>query len=142
VRPSSSAKKIAETEAVEIRLYSIIYDAINDVKDAMEGMLAPAEEEVIVGNVQIRDIFKISKVGTVAGCMVIDGVIKRANNIRVIRDGIVVYSGEMGQLKRFKDDVQEVKSGYECGLSIKGFNDLEEGDVVESYEVREIKRKL
>jgi translation initiation factor IF-2 len=142
VRPSMSAKDLAATEDVEIRLYSVIYDAINDVKDAMEGMLAPEEEEVIVGNVQIREIFKISKVGTVAGCMVIDGVIKRANDIRVIRDGIVVYSGEIGQLKRFKEDVQEVKKGFECGLSIKSFNDLKEGDVVESYEIREIKRTL
>ncbi len=142
VRPSTGAKTLAENEDVEVRLYSIIYDAINDVKDAMEGMLAPDEEEVIVGNVEVRDIFKISKVGTVAGCMVIDGIIKRANNIRLIRDGIVLYSGEIGQLKRFKEDVQEVKNGYECGLSIKGFNDLKEGDVVESYEVREIKRTL
>ena len=142
VRPSAGAKNLAETEDVEIRLYSVIYDAINDVKDAMEGMLAPEEEEVIVGNVEIRDIFKISKVGTVAGCMVIDGVIKRSNDIRIIRDGIVVYSGEIGQLKRFKEDVQEVKNGYECGLSIKNFNDLKVGDVVESYEIREIKRTL
>lgn len=142
VRPSAGAKSLAENEDVEIRLYSVIYDAINDVKDAMEGMLAPEEEEVIVGNVEIRDIFKISKVGTVAGCMVTDGVIKRANDIRIIRDGIVVYSGEIGQLKRFKEDVQEVKNGYECGLSIKNFNDLKVGDVVESYEVREIKRTL
>ena len=142
VRPSAGAKKIAETEAVEIRLYSIIYDAINDIKDAMEGMLDPDTEEVIVGNVEIRDIFKISKVGTVAGCMVTDGTIKRANPIRIIRDGIVVYEGEMGQLKRFKDDVQEVKSGYECGLSIKNFNDIKVGDVVESYEQREVKRTL
>ena len=142
VRPSAGAKNLAENEDVEIRLYSVIYDAINDVKDAMEGMLAPDEEEVIVGNVEIRDIFKISKVGTVAGCMVIDGVIKRSNDIRIIRDGIVVYSGEIGQLKRFKEDVQEVKNGYECGLSIKNFNDLKVGDVVESYEIREIKRTL
>jgi len=142
VRPSTGAKTIAENEDVEVRLYSIIYDAINDVKDAMEGMLAPDEEEIIVGNVEIRDIFKITKVGTVAGCMVLDGIIKRANNIRLIRDGIVLYSGEIGQLKRFKEDVQEVKNGYECGLSIKGFNDLKEGDVVESYEIREIKRTL
>ncbi|MEN8249797.1 MAG: translation initiation factor IF-2, partial [Bacteroidota bacterium] len=142
VRPSAGAKALAENEDVEIRLYSVIYDAINDVKDAMEGMLAPEEEEVIVGNVDIRDIFKISKVGTVAGCMVTDGIIKRANNIRIIREGIVVYTGEIGQLKRFKEDVQEVKNGYECGLSIKSFNDLKVGDVVESYEIREIKRTL
>ncbi len=142
VRPSTGAKKIAETEAVEIRLYSIIYDAINDIKDAMEGMLDPDSEEVIVGNVEVRETFKITKVGTVAGCMVTDGYIKRNNPIRLIRDGIVVYEGEMGQLKRFKDDVQEVKSGFECGLSIKNFNDIKVGDVVESYEVREVKRTL
>jgi translation initiation factor IF-2 len=142
VRPSSSAKKLAEQEEIEIRLYSIIYDAINDVKDAMEGMLDPEVEEVIVGNVEVRDVFKISKVGTVAGCMVIDGYIKRNNPIRLIRDGIVVYSGEMGQLKRFKEDVQEVKNGYECGISIKNFNDIKEGDVIESYEERETKRTL
>ncbi len=142
VRPSPAAKRIAENEAVEIRLYSIIYDAINDIKDAMEGMLDPDTEEIIVGNVEIRETFKITKVGTVAGCMVKDGYIKRNNPIRLIREGIVVYEGEMGQLKRFKDDVQEVKNGYECGLSIKNFNDIKVGDVVESYETREVKRKL
>jgi len=142
VRPSGSAKRIAENEEIEIRLYSVIYDAINDVKDAMEGMLDPDVEEVIVGNVEVRDVFKISKVGTVAGCMVTDGYIKKNNPIRLIRDGIVVYSGEMGQLKRFKDDVTEVKNGYECGISIKNFNDIKEGDVIESYEEREVKRTL
>ncbi len=142
VRPSPAAKKIADNEAVEIRLYSIIYDAINDIKDAMEGMLDPDTEEIIVGNVEIREVFKITKVGTVAGCMVKDGYIKRNNPIRLIRDGIVVYEGEMGQLKRFKDDVQEVKKGFECGLSIKNFNDIKVDDVVESYETREVKRKL
>lgn len=142
VRPSGAAKKIADTEAVEIRLYSIIYDAINDIKDAMEGMLDPDTEEIIVGNVEVREVFKITKVGTVAGCMVKDGYIKRNNPIRLIRDGIVVYEGEMGQLKRFKDDVQEVKNGYECGLSIKNFDDIKVDDVVESYETREVKRKL
>ncbi|MEM9856357.1 MAG: translation initiation factor IF-2 [Bacteroidota bacterium] len=142
VRPSASAKKTAENEEIEIRLYSIIYDAINDVKDAMEGMLDPEVEEVIVGNVEVREVFKISKIGTVAGCMVTDGYIKRNNPIRLIRDGIVVYSGEMGQLKRFKEDVNEVKNGYECGISIKNFNDIKEGDVVESYEERESKRTL
>lgn len=142
VRPSTSAKRIAENEEIEIRLYSVIYDAINDVKDAMEGMLDPDVEEVIVGNVEVRDVFKISKVGTVAGCMVTDGYIKKNNPIRLIRDGIVVYSGEMGQLKRFKDDVMEVKNGYECGISIKNFNDIKEGDVIESYEEREVKRTL
>ncbi|MDH5604920.1 MAG: translation initiation factor IF-2, partial [Cyclobacteriaceae bacterium] len=142
VRPSTPAKKIAEAEEIEIRLYSIIYDAINDVKDAMEGMLDPAVEEVIQGNLEVREVFRISKVGTVAGCMVTDGVVKKNSPIRLIRDGIVIYSGEMSQLKRFKDDVSEVKSGYECGISIRGFNDIKESDVVESYTEREVKRKL
>ena len=142
VRPSAGAKRLAEQEEIEIRLYSVIYDAINDVKDAMEGMLAPTEQEVITGNVEVRDVFKISKIGTVAGCMVTDGSIKRANQIRLIRDGIVVYAGDLNQLKRFKDDVQEVKSGYECGISIKNFNDIKVGDVIEAYEIQEIKRTL
>jgi translation initiation factor IF-2 len=142
VRPSASARKLAEQEEIEIRLYSIIYDAINDVKDAMEGMLAPDVEEVITGNIEVREIFKISKVGTVAGCMVTDGLVKRNNQIRLVRDGIVVYTGEINQLKRFKEDVNEVKQGYECGLSIKNFNDIKVGDVVEGFEQREIKRTL
>jgi len=142
VRPSQGARKIAEKEEIEIRLYSIIYDAINDVKDAMEGMLAPTVEEIITGNIEVRDVFKISKVGTVAGCYVTDGYVKRNNRIRLIRDGIVVYNGEINQLKRFKDDVNEVKSGYECGLSIHNFNDIKVGDVIEGYEEREIKRTL
>ncbi len=142
VRPSLGAKKIAEAEQIEIRLYSIIYKAIEEMKDALEGLLEPDVEEVIVGNVQIRETFKISKIGTVAGCYVTDGYIKRSSTIRIIRDGIVVYSGEIGALKRFKDDVSEVKFGYECGLSIKNFNDLLVDDVIEVYEEREIKRKL
>ena len=142
VRPSNAAKRLAENEEIEIRLYSVIYDAINDVKDAMEGMLDPKVEEVIVGNVEVREVFKISKVGTVAGCMVTDGYIKKNNPIRLIRDGIVIYSGDLGQLKRFKDDVAEVKNGYECGISIKSFNDIKVGDVIESYEERETKRTL
>lgn len=142
VRPSPGARKLADNEEIEIRLYSVIYDAINEIKDAMEGMLAPEFEEIIVGNVEIREIFKITRVGTIAGCMVTDGLIKRKNAIRLIRDGIVTYSGEIGQLKRFKEDVQEVKSGYECGISIKNFNDIKVGDVVESYEQKEIKRTL
>ena len=142
VRPSSNAKKIAENEQVQIKLYSIIYDAINEIRDAMEGMLSPEIKEEIVGNVEIREIFKISKIGTVAGCYVTDGMVKRNNPIRLIRDGIVKYEGEIGALKRFKDDVNEVKSGYECGLSIKNFNDIKVGDVVESYEIVELKRTL
>lgn len=142
VRPSSSARKLAEQEEIEIRLYSVIYDAINEVKDAMEGLLAPSVEEVITGNVEVREVFKISKVGAVAGCMVTEGLIKRNNQIRLVRDGIVIYTGEINQLKRFKEDVNEVKSGYECGLSIKNYNDLKVGDVIESFEVKEVKRKL
>src|SRR5690606_28471976 len=142
VRPSSSARKLAENEEIEIRLYSIIYDAINDVKAAMEGMLAPEQQEVIVGNAEVREVFKITKVGTVAGCMVTDGYIKRNNPIRLIRDGIVVYAGKLNSLKRFKDDVGEVKSGYDCGMGIESFNDIKVGDVIESYEMREVKRTL
>jgi translation initiation factor IF-2 len=140
VRPSGSARKLAENEEIEIRLYSIIYDAINDVKAAMEGMLEKELEEVIVGNAEVRNVFKISKVGTIAGCMVTDGYIKRNNPIRLIRDGIVVYSGKLGSLKRHKDDAGEVKSGFDCGIGIENFNDIKEGDVIESYEMREVKK--
>jgi translation initiation factor IF-2 len=142
VRPSTAAKRVAENEEIEIRLYSIIYDAINDVKAAMEGMLAPETEEVIVGNAEIREVFKISKIGTIAGCMVTDGYIKRANPIRLIRDGIVIYAGKLGSLKRHKDDASEVRSGFDCGIGIDGFNDMQVGDVIESYENREVKRTL
>ncbi|MEQ9229723.1 MAG: translation initiation factor IF-2, partial [Cyclobacteriaceae bacterium] len=142
VRPSSNAKKIAETEEIEIRLYSIIYDAINELKDAMEGLLEPTSEEVITGNIEVREVFKISKIGTVAGCMVTDGIVKRSNKVRLVRDGIVKYQGDINQLKRFKDDVQEVKKGYECGISIKNFNDIKEGDIIEGFEIKEVKRTL
>ncbi|MFO7256139.1 MAG: translation initiation factor IF-2 [Bacteroidota bacterium] len=142
VRPSAAAKKIAEQEEIEIRLYSIIYDAINDVKDAMEGMLSPEVEEVIVGNAEVRQVFRISKVGTVAGCMVTDGYIKRQNPIRLVRDGIVVYAGKLNSLKRFKDDVSEVKAGFDCGIGIESVNDIRVGDIIESYEQREVKRTL
>ncbi|AKD54764.1 translation initiation factor IF-2 [Spirosoma radiotolerans] len=142
VRPSASARKLSEQEQIEIRLYSIIYDAINEVKDAMEGLLAPTVEEVIVGNIEVRDVFKISKIGTVAGCYVTDGTIKRNNKIRIIRDFIVVHTGEISALKRFKEDVSEVKFGYECGLSVRNFNDIEVGDVIESFELKEVKRTL
>jgi translation initiation factor IF-2 len=142
VRPSAAAKRIAEQEEIEIRLYSIIYDAINDVKDAMEGMLSPEVEEVIVGNAEVRQVFRISKVGTIAGCMVTDGYIKRQNPIRLVRDGIVVYAGKLSSLKRFKDDVSEVKAGFDCGIGIESVNDIRVGDVIESYEQREVKRTL
>ena len=142
VRPSVNARRLAEQEEIEIRMYSIIYDAINEVKDAMEGMLAPTLEEIIMGTVEVRDVFKISKIGTVAGCMVIEGSIKRNNKIRIIRDGIVMHTGDIDALKRFKDDVNEVKTNYECGLSVKGFHDILTGDLIESFEQRETKRTL
>lgn len=141
VRPSSNAKKLAEQEEIEIRHYSIIYDAINQIKDAIEGMLEPEFEEVITGNVIIREVFKISKIGTVAGSYVTDGYITRKNKIRVIRDGIVIHDGEIDQLKRFKDDVSEVKAGYECGISIKNFNNIQIDDTIEGYMMQEIKKK-
>src|SRR5690606_36354548 len=127
VRPSAAARRIADAEEIEIRLYSIIYDAINEVRDAMEGMLAPEVEEVIVGNAEVRETFKISKVGTIAGCMVTDGLIKRSNPIRIIRDGIVVYAGKLHSLKRFKDDAAEVRAGFDCGIGVDGFNDIKVG---------------
>lgn len=142
VRPTSSARKLAENEEVEIRLYSIIYKAIEEVKDAMEGMLSPDVVEEIVGTAEIRETFKITKVGTIAGCFVTDGKINRNNSVRVIRDGIVIYTGELGSLKRFKDDVKEVTHGYECGLNIDKFNDIKPGDIVESYEEKEVAKKL
>ncbi len=142
VRPSGGARKLAEAEEIDIRLYSIIYDAINEVKAAMEGMLAPEFEEQIIANVEIRETFKITKVGTIAGCMVLDGKINRNSKIRIIREGVVVYTGELASLKRFKDDVKEVAKGYECGLNIQNFNDIQVGDIVEAYEQVEVKRKL
>ena len=142
VRPSSHARKVAEKEEIEIRLYSIIYDAINEIKDAMEGMLSPTLKESITGSAEIRETFKITKVGTIAGCMVTDGKIFKKSKVRLIRDGIVIYSGELGSLKRFKDDVKEVSSGYECGLNIDKFNDIKVGDIVEAYEEVEVKQTL
>ena len=142
VRPSVNARKLAEQEEIEIRLYSIIYDAINEVRDGIEGMLEPVQKEEINATVEVRETFKITKVGTVAGCMVKEGKITRHSKIRVIRDGIVVYTGTLGSLKRFKDDVKEVASGYDCGLNIDNFNDIKVGDIVEAYEIVEIKRKL
>jgi translation initiation factor IF-2 len=142
VRPSLNARKLAEQEQIDIRMYSIIYDAINEVKSAMEGMLAPQFEEKITANVQIRETFKITKVGTIAGCMVIDGKINRNSKVRVVRDGVVIHTGELASLKRFKDDVKEVATNYECGLNIQNFNNIEVGDIIEAYENVEVKRKL
>ena len=142
VRPSLTARKIAEKEEIDVRLYSIIYDAINEIKSAMEGMLSPEVKEEITGAAEIRDIFKITKVGTIAGCYVREGKIKRNSKIRVIRDGIVIYTGELGSLKRFKDDVREVSAGYECGLNVQNFNDIKVGDMIESYTQTEVKKTL
>ncbi len=142
VRPSLNARKLAEQEQIEIRLYSIIYDAINEIRSAMEGMLSPEYEEKITSNIEIREVFKIPKVGSVAGCMVLDGKITRNTRVRLIRDGIVVYSGELASLKRFKDDAKEVSAGYECGMSIANFNDMKTGDIIEGYEQVAVKRKL
>ena len=141
VRPSAAARKTAEKEEIEIRLYSIIYDAINDIKDAIEGMLEPVMKEEIVCSVEVLEIFKITKVGTVAGCVVREGKLQRSTPIRVIRDGIVIYTGKLGSLKRFKDDVKEVTTGQDCGLNIESFNDIRVGDIVEGYEQVEVKRK-
>ncbi len=142
VRPSLSARKLAEKEQIDIRLYSIIYDAIEEVKAAMEGMLTPEIKEEIVGTLEILETFKITKVGTIAGCMVREGKIRRTSKVRLIRDGIVIYSGELGSLKRFKDEAKEVVSGLECGLNIENFNDIKVGDMVEAYEVTEMKKSL
>ena len=142
VRPSLAARKLAEKEGIDIRLYSIIYDAINEIKDAMSGMLSPEIKEEITGTAEIRETFKIPKVGTIAGCFVTDGKIFRNSKIRLIRDGIVVTSGDLGSLKRFKDDVKEVGRGFECGLNIANYNDIQIGDIVEAYEEKEVKRKL
>ena len=142
VRPSVNARKLAESEQIDIRLYSVIYNAIEELEQAMEGMLSPDIEEKIVSNIEVRETFKISKVGTIAGCYVLDGKMSRNTSIRLIRDGIVVYTGELSTLKRFKDDVKEVSSGYECGLSIKNFNDIKIGDIIEGFEEVEVKRTL
>ena len=142
VRPSLSARKLAENEEIDIRLYSIIYDAINEIKAAMEGMLSPEFVEKIICNLEIRQVFTVTKSGTIAGCMVLDGKITRQTKIRVVRNGIVIHSGDLSNLKRFKDDVKDVASGYECGLSINNFNGMEEGDIIEGYENVEVKRKI
>lgn len=142
VRPTANARKLAENESIDIRLFSVIYDAVDEVHDALEGMLSPEIKEEMVGLVSVREVFKVSKVGTIAGCYVTEGKVNRNNPIRIIRDGVVIYDGEIDSLKRFKDDVKEVQSGYECGISITNFNDIKVGDEFESYSVTEKKRKL
>ncbi|MDE5626173.1 MAG: translation initiation factor IF-2, partial [Muribaculaceae bacterium] len=142
VRPSQAARREAEREGVEIRLYSVIYQAIEEVKDAMAGMLAPELREEITGTAEVLETYKISKVGTIAGALVREGKIKRTNKVRVIRDGIVRYTGALGSLKRFKDDAKEVVAGLECGLSIQGYNDIQAGDIIEGFEEIEVARAL
>jgi translation initiation factor IF-2 len=142
VRPSVQARKLAESEQIDIRLYSVIYKAIEELTQAMEGMLSPDIEEAIVCSIEIRDIFKISKVGTIAGCMVLEGKISRNSKVRIIRDGVVIYTGELSSLKRFKEDVKEVAKGFECGLSIEKYNDIKVGDIIEGFEEKQIQRKL
>ncbi|MFY7741493.1 MAG: translation initiation factor IF-2 [Flavobacterium sp.] len=142
VRPAGNAKQLADKEEIDIKTYSIIYDAIDDLKDAMEGMLSPELKEEISGTAEIRETFKISKIGTIAGCMVIDGKIIRSSKIRLIREGVVIYTGDLVALKRFKDDVKEVSKGYDCGMQIKGYNDIEIGDLIESFSQVEVKKKL
>ncbi|SHG69490.1 translation initiation factor IF-2 [Winogradskyella jejuensis] len=142
VRPMGNARQIADKEEIDIRTYSIIYDAINDLKDAMEGMLSPELKEEITGTAEIREIFKVSKIGSIAGCMVTNGKIYRNSGIRLIRDGVVIYTGELASLKRFKDDVKEVSKGYDCGMQIKNYNDIKEGDVIEAFQEVEVKKKL
>jgi len=148
VRPSLSTRQLAEKEGVEIKLYSIIYEAIEEIKAAMEGMLEPTKVEKIMGQIEVREVFKITKVGTVAGGMVIEGKVARNNMIRVIRDGIVIYpnreggTAELQSLKRFKDDAKEVKENMECGVAVKNFNDIKVGDIIEAYEITEVKQKL
>ena len=148
VRPNPMAKKLAEQEGIELKTYSIIYDAIDEIKSALEGMLEPKQVEEVTGMIEIQQVFKISKVGDVAGCLVQEGKVFRNNFIRIIRDGIVVYPkkegvhGELSSLRRFKENVSEVKNGMECGLTIKNFNDIKEGDMIEVYEIKEVKQKL
>jgi translation initiation factor IF-2 len=142
VRPAGNARQVADKEEIDIRTYSIIYDAINDLKDAMEGMLSPEVKEEITGTAEIRETFKISKIGTIAGCMVTSGKIYRSAGVRLIRDGVVIYTGELSSLKRFKDDVKEVSKGYDCGMQVKNYNDIREGDVIEAFREVEVKKKL
>jgi len=141
-RADAAARKLAEHSGVDIRYYDIIYEAVDEVKAAINGMLAPERKETVIGTVEVRNVFRISKVGTVAGCMVTDGLVKRGSSVRVLRGGIVVHSGELDSLKRFKDDVKEVKSGFECGLSVKNFNEIAVGDQLEVFEVVEVARSL
>jgi translation initiation factor IF-2 len=142
VRPNLNARRLAEQENVDIRLYNIIYDAIEDVKKALEGLLSPEKNEEITATVEVREVFKVKKAGTIAGCYVQDGKISRGNRVRLVRDGIVVFEGSLASLKRFKDDVRDVESGFECGIGLENFNDIKVGDVIEAYRIVETARTL
>ena len=140
VRPEPNAKKVAEKDKVDVRLYRIIYDCIEEIETAMKGLLAPKFREIVLGNAEVRQTFKVSGVGTIAGCYVRDGKITRTAGVRIVRDGIVIYEGKIDSLKRFKDDAKEVASGYECGIGIENFNDIKDGDIIESFVMEEVKR--
>lgn len=142
VRPEPKANALAEAEGVDIRLYNIIYDAVADIRDAMEGLLAPTLREKYLGRVEVRDTFIVSKVGTIAGCYVLDGKIQRGAQVRLVRDNVVVWQGRLSSLKRFKDDVKEVASGYECGIGLENYNDVKVGDIIEVFEIEEVKTTL
>ncbi len=142
VRADQASKKLAEANGVELRYYNIIYDAVDDVKNAMQGMLAPEKKEVALGLVEIRQVFKVSRLGNIAGCMVLEGLIRRGARIRLLRENVVIWEGELDSLKRFKDDAKEVKEGFECGLTLKGYDDIQEGDQLEVFEIQEIARTL
>jgi translation initiation factor IF-2 len=142
VRPDVAARELAEREGVDVRLYRVIYDAIDDVRSALAGMLSPEQREAELGRAEVRATFRVPRLGVVAGCMVVDGVIVRNSRARLVRDGVVVYDGRIGSLRRFKDDVREVAEGYECGIAIENFQDVKEGDFIEAYEVREVARQL
>jgi translation initiation factor IF-2 len=142
VRPLASVRKLAEQEQIDVRTYSVIYDAIEEIKSAMEGMLAPTFEEKVLGNVEIREVFKITRVGNIAGCMVLEGKVTRNSKIRLLREGVIVHTGELASLRRFKDDVKEVTHGYECGLNLAGYQDIREGDTIEAFERIEVKTRL
>jgi translation initiation factor IF-2 len=142
VRADQLAKRLAEANGVDIRYYNIIYDAVDEVKAAMSGLLAPEQKEETLGLVEIRQIFRVSKVGTIAGCMVLEGLVRRGARVRLLRDNTVIWTGELDSLKRFKDDVREVKEGFECGLSLRGYDDIKEGDQLEVFEVKEVARTL
>ncbi len=142
MRPEPKANALAEREGVDIRIYNVIYDAVDDVKNAMEGLLAPTLREKELGRVEVRETFKVTRVGTIAGCYVLDGKVVRGANVRLVRDNVVVWEGKMDSLKRFKDDAKEVAAGYECGIGLENYNDIKVGDIIEAYEIEEVKTKL